>query len=228
MTPHISSNKEDIAKTVIMPGDPKRAKLIADTFLENPKLINDVRGMTAYTGYYKDKKVTVMPSGMGMPSMGIYAYELFTFYDVEKIIRVGTCGALRKDIKINNIILASSAWTSSNFAYSYAKESINEITSDSFFNSKIKEIAKNLDINILEGKICTSDLFYKEYKDEEETDALAVEMETFALFYLGKKLNKQTASILTVSDNIITKESLSPLERETKLKDAIEIALNSL
>lgn len=228
MTPHNEANKENIAKTVIMPGDPNRAKLIAEKYLTDIKLVNKVRGALAYTGYYNDKKVTIMSSGMGMPSIGIYSYELFKMYDVENIIRIGTCGALTKDIKVEEIILASEAYTLSSFSYQYDGVSKSIEKSSSILNARLKNSAKNLDINILEGRISTSDVFYTNYKDYNYNNSLAVEMESFALFYIANKLNKNASSILTVSDNLITQEKLTSDEREKNLNKAINIVLKSL
>lgn len=230
MTPHISAELGDIAKTVIMPGDPKRVELIAKTYLENIKLVNEVRGILAYTGYYKNKKVTVMASGMGMPSMGIYSYELFKFYEVENIIRVGTCGSLSEKINLQDIIIPNKAYTLSNFAYQYDGILKNCETSSENLYKKLIYSAKELDINILTGTISTSDIFYGNKKDENEqkNNCLAVEMETFALFYIAKKLQKEAGAILTVSDNLLTGEKLTTTQREENLSCAIKIVLESL
>ena len=230
MTPHINAKLGDIAKTVIMPGDPKRVELIAKTYLENIELVNEVRGILAYTGYYKNKKVTVMASGMGMPSMGIYSYELFKFYEVENIIRVGTCGSLSKEINLQDIIIPNKAYTLSNFSYQYDGILKNcEIPSENLYKKLIYS-AKGLDINILTGTISTSDIFYGKKKDENEqkNNCLAVEMETFALFYIAKKLQKEAGAILTVSDNLLTGEKLTTTQREENLSRAIKIVLESL
>ena len=230
MTPHINAKLGDIAKTVIMPGDPKRVELIAKTYLKNIELVNEVRGILAYTGYYKNKKVTVMASGMGMPSMGIYSYELFKFYEVENIIRVGTCGSLSKEINLQDIIIPNKAYTLSNFSYQYDGILKNcEIPSENLYKKLIYS-AKGLDINILTGTISTSDIFYGNKKDENEqkNNCLAVEMETFALFYIAKKLQKEAGAILTVSDNLLTGEKLTTTQREENLSRAIKIVLESL
>lgn len=230
MTPHNQAEKGQIAKNVIMPGDPKRAKFIAESYLDNPVLVNDVRGMYAYTGSYKGKEVTVMASGMGMPSIGIYSTELFKFYDVENIIRVGTCGALKEDIKVNDVLIAESSYTTSNYAHSLTGKDTRLINSSEELNKKIETIAKKLDITTKKVTINTSDIFYTEYIDKsiEENHCVAVEMETFALLYIAKHLNKKATSILTVSDSLITKEELTPEEREQSLKSAILLALESL
>lgn len=230
MTPHIEAKKGDIAKTVIMPGDPKRAKYIAENYLKDIKLVNEVRGMLAYTGTYNNKEVTIMASGMGMPSMGIYAYELYNFYEVEEIIRIGTCGALESDIKLKDIIVPTSAYTLSNFAYQHLGKNLTKEQSSRSLNEKLYESAKKLDIDVLSGTINTSDLFYNEYEDHnvKENSCLAVEMETFALFYIANYLEKKASSVLTVTDHLLTKEKLSPLEREKNLDNAIRIILESL
>ena len=230
MTPHNEAKLGEIAKTVIMPGDPNRVKFIADNFLENTKLVNQVRGILAYTGTYKGKEVTVMASGMGMPSMGIYATELFNVYDVDKIIRIGTCGALKADISVESIILAKEAYTTSNYAHSLTGTETNIISASTELNNKILEIAKKSNLDITLATVNTSDIFYTEYVDEtiEKNNCEVVEMETFALLFLADHFNKEATSILTVSDNLITKEELSAEERETKLHKAIVLALETL
>ncbi len=227
MTPHIEAKKEDIAKIVIMPGDPKRAKLIATKYLKDPRLVSEVRGILAYTGFYKDKQVTIMASGMGMPSMGIYSYELFKFYDVDNIIRIGTCGALQKDVCLNDIIIPNNALTLSNFSYQYDGINQNEEQPSKYLYESLTKSAKKLDFNILSGTINTSDIFYSETQNPLKS-VLAVEMETFALFYIAKKLNKNAGAVLTVTDHLIKNQRLSSLERENNLDKAITIVLESL
>lgn len=230
MTPHIEAKKGEIAKTVIMPGDPKRAKFIADNYLKDVKLVSSVRGILALTGTYKSKEVTIMASGMGMPSIGIYSYELYKFYEVEQIIRIGTCGALQNEVNIRDIIIPTEAYTSSNFAYQHSgKQKDKEYPSDDL-TKKLIETAKNLDINVLTGTINTSDLFYTEYEDQKvkENNPLAVEMETFALFYIANSLNKKASSVLTVTDHILKGQKLTSEEREQSLNDAIKIILETL
>ena len=230
MTPHNRAEKGDIAKTVVMPGDPKRVKYIAENYLDNPVLVNDVRGILTYTGKYKGKDVTVMASGMGMASIGIYVTELFKFYDVDKVIRIGTCGGLKEDVKVNDIILAEKAYTTSNYAHSLTGKNTNIIASSEEMNKKVEETAKRLDIKIKKATINTSDIFYREYFDKsiEENNCIAVEMETFGLLFIAKMFNKEAASVLTVSDNVVTGEQLSPEEREKSLKNAILLVLESL
>lgn len=230
MTPHIEAKKGEIAKTVIMPGDPKRAKFIADNYLKDVKLVSSVRGILALTGTYKNKEVTIMASGMGMPSIGIYSYELYKFYEVEQIIRIGTCGALQNEVNIRDIIIPTEAYTLSNFAYQYSGKSKNKEYPSGNLNKKLIETAKKLDISVLTGTINTSDLFYSEYEDQKvkENKPLAVEMETFALFYIANSLNKKASSVLTVTDHILKEQKLTSEEREQSLNDAIKIILETL
>lgn len=236
-TPHIESNKEDVAKTVLMPGDPLRAKYIADHFLTDVKIINKVRNMCAYTGYYNNKLVTVFPSGMGIPSMGIYAYELYNIYDVEEIIRIGTSGSNNKNLGLLDVILASSSYSLSNFPDLFDGDKINIIEADKELNKRIKEAALSNNINIEEGTIITSDVFdpyidFSKYIKRYPTniDFLAIEMEAFSLFYLAKKFNKKASCLLTIVDIIGQKneESLSSEDREKSLNDMIKIALDSI
>ena len=226
MTPHNEANKGDIAKTVLMPGDPNRAKFIADNFLEDVKLVNKVRGILAYTGTYKGKEVTVMASGMGMPSIGIYSYELYKFYDVENIIRIGTAGSYSKDLKIFDIVLVDEAYTKSTYAKIQGYES-DTIKSSEKINKIIKETS-NGDINI--GKVYSTDVFYTDEDINELTSkgCLCTEMESFALFYNAHKLGKNAACILTISDNLVTHVKVTPEEREKSLNKMIALALNSV
>ena len=230
MTPHIEAKKGEIAKTVIMPGDPKRAKFIADNYLDDVKLVSNVRSIPAFTGKYKDKEVTIMASGMGMPSIGIYSYELYKFYEVEEIIRIGTCGALKDEINLRDIVIPTEVYTLSNFSYQHSGISKNKEYPSNDLNQKLIETAKKLDINIMTGTINTSDLFYLEYYDPKtkENNCLAVEMETFGLFYIANFLNKKASSVLTITDKIKTNEKLTPDEREKSLEKAIKIILESL
>lgn len=230
MTPHINANDLDIKELVIMPGDPLRAKFIAEKYLTDCRLVNDVRLALAYTGKYNGKDVTVMASGMGMPSMGIYAYELFNNYNVKKIIRVGSCGALDENINIKDIIVAQSAYTSSNFAYQYNGKEQNLISASLSLNNNILEQAKSNNISIRVGTVNTSDLFYHEFNDEniKKNNCLATEMECFGLFYIASILKKDASAILTVSDNIVTKEEMTSKEREQTFDTAIKLALDTI
>ena len=235
-TAHIESKKEDIAKIVLMPGDPLRAKMIAEKYLDNARLVNSVRGMTAYTGFYKGKEVTVFPSGMGIPSMGIYSYELFKFYDVEKIIRIGTCGSNREDIKLLDVILADSSYSLSTFAKVFDNFSSNEIDASNVLNNRIIEIAEDMNVNLKVGKVITSDVFNPYVDSEEEyfnkypTDlnSIGSEMEAFALFFMAKKLNREASALLTVVDSIYDNRMVSSEDRQNSLDEMILLALNSI
>ena len=233
-TPHIELNdKSKIAKTVLMPGDPLRAKFIADTYLENVEKINTVRNMFGYTGTYKGKKVTVMGSGMGMPSIGIYSYELYNEYDVEKIIRVGSCGSYSKDINVYDVIIVNSAYSESSYAdvaFAY-KENVLDATID--LNEKLELAAKKLAIPYFKERIHSSDVFYRAVGDvlvdvRDKFNCVGVEMESFALFANAKHLNKKAACILTVSDSFITHEVTTAYERQTAFDNMMLIALESI
>ena len=235
-TPHIESKKEDIASVVLMPGDPLRAKYIAEKFLRDAKLINTVRNMFGYTGYYKDKRVTVFASGMGVPSIGIYSYELFKFYDVEKIIRIGTSGSFNKDIKVLDIVLSEGSFCKSYFDRLLDNNDIDYIEASKNLNELIINTANLNNIHIKCGKTITSDVFDLYCDDIEEfrknfensEDYLSVEMEAFGLFYVAKKLNKEASCLMTVVDSLYDKRSLTSEEREKSLDDMIELALNSI
>lgn len=229
MTPHIEAKLGEIAKTVLMPGDPLRAKHIADTYLEDVKLVNKVRNIYAYTGKYKGKEVTVMASGMGMPSIGIYSYELYKFYNVENIIRIGSAGAYTSDINLYDLVLAEDAYSLSSFAKIQGYDS-EFIKANEHLNNVIKESAKKLNKNIKVGVIHSTDVFYGNvdindlYKNKK---CLCVEMESFALFYNALKLNKKAACLLTISDNLITHEETTSEERQTAFGDMMEVALEA-
>lgn len=232
MTPHIHAEKEEIASSVIMPGDPLRAKFIAETYLTDVKQVSGVRGIYAYTGYYKEKKVTVMASGMGMPSIGIYSYELFKFYDVEEIIRVGSCGSYKEDLNLYDVILVTEAYSTSSFA-KVQNGSLDEIlTSNEELNLQVERAAKTLQVPLHKGRIYSSDVFYTEKsvfeKMRDEYDCLGVEMESFALFHNAHVLKKRATCILTVSDSFVKEEQTTPLEREKSFTKMIELALQSL
>ena len=206
MSTHIESNINDIAKTVLMPGDPKRCEYIAKKFLSNAKIINNVRGMTAYTGYYKSKQITVFPSGMGIPSMGIYSYELFKEYNVENIIRIGTMGSYT-NLQLKDIVLVENSITNSNYGrYLCNYQNIN-INSNAELNSEIELSAQELNLKINKGNIYSSDVFYEQNNNFQEKVAkysvLGVEMESFALLLNAKLLNKKETTLLMVSDIFI-------------------------
>ena len=229
MTPHIEAKKEDIAKTVLMPGDPLRAKYVAENFLDNYRLVNQVRGILAYTGTYKGKEVTVMASGMGMPSIGIYSYELYKFYDVENIIRIGTAGAYSSDINLFDIVISTEAYSESSFAKVNGYDS-NIMPATKTLNDKIVETANRLNSKYIFGRIHSTDVFYGNADINDlynNKNCVCVEMESFALFCNALKLNKRAACILTISDNLITKAETTPLERQTALNDMITLALES-
>ncbi len=228
-TPHIKCNKEDISNIVLMPGDPLRAKFIAETYLEDYKLVNSVRNMLAYTGYYKGKKITVFSSGMGMASMGIYCYELYKFFDVKYIIRIGSCGSNNKDIKLLDTILSTSSYTETNFSYTYSSIDVHEVESSNYLNN----IILNKDNTIKKGKTVCSMVFdaYMENRDEYNKrlpkDIIASEMEAFALFYIAKMLKKEATCLLTVSDSLYDDTKISSSDRQNNLKHMIEVALEA-
>ena len=232
-TPHIEVNDKDLfAKTVLMPGDPLRAEYIAKTYLTDVVKVNSVRNMFGFTGYYKGKKVTVMGSGMGMPSIGIYSYELFKFYDVDSIIRVGSCGAYTRDLNLYDVILVNEAYSDSSYAKVQNGYLENHIGGSTSLNFYLREAAENLGKSITIANIYSSDVFYKENDNYKELynkyGCLGVEMESFALFHNAKVLNKKAACILTVSDNLETKEETTSEERQNAFKDMIEITLESI
>lgn len=234
-TAHIESKLEDIAPVVLMPGDPLRAKYIAENFLEDAVLINQVRNMFGYTGLYKGKRVTVFASGMGIPSIGIYSYELFQFYNVEKIIRIGTCGSFHEDIKLLDVILSSGAYCKSHFDQLLDGVDIDFIQSSDDLNRKIMNASKVKGIDLKYGKTITSDVFdlYADSKEQfrenfPDMNFLSVEMEAFGLFYIAKKLGKEASCLMTVVDSLYDKRSLSSEERQTSLNQMIEIALDSI
>ena len=230
-TPHNEAIDSDIAKTVIMPGDPMRAKYIAENYLVNYKLVNKVRGMYAYTGYYKNKRITVMAHGMGNPSIGIYSYELFKFYDVDNIIRVGSAGALTDKIKLKSVLLAEKVYSKSNYAKIQNGSDDIVLSSSEILNDQIISTARENNINVLKSVVYCSDAFYNETEKPnilfDEYGCSAVEMESFALFHNARVLNKRATCILTISDNLVTKEKLSAMERQTGFDEMIKLALNS-
>lgn len=232
MSTHIEAKQNEIASIVIMPGDPLRAKFIAETYLKNPKLVNQVRGMYAYTGFYNQKRVTVMASGMGMPSMGIYAYELFTEYGVEQIIRVGSCGSHSKDLHLREVLLVEESFSDSSFAYVQNETKETSMYSNKELNETIKNYAKEHFIPLHVGKVYSTDVFYRAKPNAQDLyenhQCLAVEMESFALFHLANVLHKKATCLLTVSDNVITGDALPSIDRERSFKDMIELVLNSL
>lgn len=235
-TPHNEANIKDIAKTVIMPGDPLRAKYIAEKFLDDFKLVNKVRGMYAFTGYYNGKRVTIMASGMGMPSMGIYSYELFKFYDVDNIIRIGSCGAYKPELKLFDIILSNSAFSESNFAFTLNNDNCHIVESSKELNEKIKESALKNNIQITCGNTVCTDCFdvymtdVNKFLDRvpKEFNPISAEMEAFSLFYVAKMLNKNASCLMSVVDSKFIKEIATPEQRERNLDNMIKIALDSI
>lgn len=232
MTPHNEGRKKDFTDTVIMPGDPLRAKYIVENFFDDYELVTDVRNMYGYKGHYKGKEVSVMASGMGIPSMAIYAYELFKFYGVERIIRVGSCGSYKEDIKVRDLILVDKSVTDSSFAMAYANKNDYIVEGSTSLNLKILDTAKKNNINIRYGNIYSTEAFYTLTNSisprVEENDCLAAEMESFSLFYIAKSLGKEAATLLTVSDSKISDEKLTSEEREESLNEMIKLALESV
>ena len=230
-TPHNMANIGDIAKVVLMPGDPLRAKYIAETYLDDVVQFNNVRNMFSYTGTYKGKKVSVMGSGMGMPSIGIYSFELFSQYGVEAIIRIGSAGSYREDYEIYDVVLASGAYSESNYAKVLTGNEASITYPSAELNDLIKATAEELDLDLKEGVIHSSDIFYhidEAYKKGiEDNNCVAVEMESFALFENAKALNKKAACLLTISDSLVTHEETTAEERQTSFNKMITIALES-
>ena len=229
-TPHIESKEGDFASTVLMPGDPLRAKHIAENFLENVSTINKVRGMLAYTGTYKDKKISVMGSGMGMPSMGIYSFELFKFYNVDRIIRVGSCGAYSKDLNLYDVIIADQAWSESSFAKTLGVSVDDRLFASEELVSKLETEATKLGIDFVKACTHSSDVFYRQNFDDykrirDEEGCVVVEMEAFALFANAIATGKQAACIATVSDSLVTNQITTSDERQTAFTNMMKIAL---
>lgn len=234
-TPHNEANLGDFAKTVIMPGDPKRAEFIANNYLTDSKLINDVRGMKAYTGFYNNKKISVMASGMGIPSMGIYSYELYKYYDVDTIIRIGSCGNYSEELRLLDLILVDRTYTESNYALTLNNENTHIAKPSEEINLKIEETARNMNIKLKKGTTLCSECFDIYMTDKSkcferipnDIKVIGAEMEAFALFYNAKLLNKKAATILTVVDDEVHGDSATSQMREKALTDMIELALNT-
>ncbi|MEG0284160.1 MAG: purine-nucleoside phosphorylase [Erysipelotrichales bacterium] len=228
-TPHINPTGK-IAKTVLMPGDPLRAKYIADTFLEDVVQFNAVRGMLGYTGKYNGKEISVMGSGMGMPSIGIYSYELYDVYGVENIIRIGSAGAYVEDLKVFDVVIATDCWSESSYAQVQSGDNSEFMEASKELNDKAKEYADKLGIPYKEGRIHSSDVFYRQipgqYKDIiKEYGCGCVEMESFALFSNAKVLNKKATCLVTISDSFVSEEVTSAEERQTAFNEMMRIAL---
>lgn len=229
-TPHNEAKLGDIAKYVIMPGDPLRAEFIANTYLKDVVQFNNVRGMKGFTGTYNGKPVSVMGSGMGMPSMGIYSYELFNVYDVEKIVRVGSCGSATPELGLYTVILSEKSYSDSSYIEMMSGKIEKFAYPSTELNEKIKVVAKDLGIDIVVGTTSSGDVFYKESWDRQletikEHNIIGAEMEATALFHNAKVLGKKAACILTVSDNMATKEETTAEERQNAFTQMMEIAL---
>lgn len=233
-TPHNRAENGDFAKTVLMPGDPLRAKFIAETFLEHPRLVTDVRGMLGYTGTYQGRPVSVMGSGMGMPSIGIYSYELYTHYGVENIIRIGSAGSYTDKAKLFDVVLATGAYSESSYALTQNGDSEPMQKPDEQLNAALKASATAQGIPLIEGNIHSSDVFYREASDEkpaywerlrDEKGCVAVEMESFALFHNAKVLGKRAACLLTISDSFVSPEITTAEQRQTSFTAMMKVAL---
>ncbi len=237
-TPHIDAKPEDFAKTVLMPGDPLRSKFIAENFLENAKLVNNVRGIQGYTGEYKGKKVSVMASGMGMPSIGIYSYELFNFFDVDNIIRVGSAGGLSEKVKIRDIVIAQGACTNSSYPQSFGINGTIAPIADYNLLETCVNAARKMNLKFEVGNVLSSDVFYNDdvtYLQKEQQSsmqfakmgALAVEMEAAALYLNAARANKHALALFTVSDHLLTGEATTAIERQTSFTDMMKLALET-
>ncbi len=227
-TPHNSAVKGDFAKTVLMPGDPLRAKLIAETYLDDARLVNNVRGIQGYTGFYKGKRVSVMGSGMGMPSIGIYSHELFTLYDVDNIIRVGSAGAIHKDLPLRSIVLGQGACTNSNFASQFRLPGqFAPIASYKLLRAAADE-AERMGLNYMIGNLFSSDTFYDDagsLADWDKMGVLAVEMESAALYMNAARFGKNALCICTISDRPLLNEGCTAQERQETFTQMMELAL---
>ncbi len=236
-TPHINAEPKDFAKTVLMPGDPLRAKFIAENFLTDAKLVNNVRGINGYTGLFNGKPVSVMASGMGMPSIGIYSYELYKFFGVENIIRVGSAGAMNEKVKVRDIVFGMGASTNSNFAHQYRLPGNFAPICSFEILKKSTQIAEEMGLNFHVGNLLSSDTFYNDEEnisDDLKSSALygkmgvlAVEMEAAALYMNAARLGKNALAICTISDHILTGESLSAELRQNSFTDMMELALKT-
>lgn len=228
-TPHIAAKKGDFAQTVLMPGDPLRAKFIAENFLDKTRLVNNLRGIQGYTGYYKNKRVSVMASGMGQPSIGIYSYELFNFYDVENIIRVGSCGCFDKDLHVRDLILAMGACTNGNYAAQYNLPGTFCPIADFGLLKKAASECEKKTLNYKVGNVLSSDMFYDDADSGmlwTKMGVLGVEMEAAALYMNAARAGKKALAVLSVSDSFVHKEeNLSGDEREKSFTDMMKVAL---
>ena len=230
-TPHISAQMGDFADTVLMPGDPLRSKFIAENFLEDAVLVNNVRGVQGYTGTYKGKRVSVMASGMGMPAIGIYAHELFNFYDVKNIIRVGTAGGVTTDVKVRDVVMGQAAVTNSNWAAQYGCGDVTIPAIASFeLLKKAEAAAKEIGVEPNIGLIFSSDVFYAEntnYDKLRDMGVMATEMESAALYMEAMRAGKNALCICTISDHLVTGEVTTPEERQNTFTTMMKIALET-
>ncbi|MDO5755297.1 MAG: purine-nucleoside phosphorylase [Tissierellia bacterium] len=228
-TPHIEASKGDIAKTVLMPGDPLRAKFIAETYLDDVKQFNAVRNMFGYTGTYQGKEISVMGSGMGIPSIGIYSYELITKYGVENIIRIGSAGAYSPDLKLYDVVIGMGACTDSNFAHQYDLEGTYSAICSYDLLKKATDAAEKLGTEVHVGNIFSADVFYnknsEEWKKWMDMGVLAVEMETYGLYCTAAATGANALTLLTISDSFHSEEKTTPEERQTSFTKMMEIAL---
>ena len=228
-TPHIQAKKDDFAPTVLMPGDPKRAKFISDTYLENALLVNDVRGVQGYTGQYRGKRVSVMASGMGMPSMGIYSYELFNFYGVEQIIRVGSAGMISQKLRLRDVVAGMSAYSNSLYGAQFGFKGNLAPCADFGLLQRAVTAADRLGVPLQIGPVYSSDIFYDQTSPMDALEALgvlAVEMESYALYLNAAHAGKKALCLLTISDNPKTGEGLDSLQRQETFTQMMEIALD--
>lgn len=230
-TAHNEANIGEIAKIVIMPGDPLRAKMIAETYLEDYKLVNQVRNMYAYTGTYKGKELTVMASGMGMPSIGIYSYELFHDYGVEKIIRVGTAGSYVRDLNLFDVLLVNQSYTDSSYGLVQNGDTTQILEASHVLNRAIQKKAEETHTPLTIGNVYCSDVFYKENDNFKEIyqkyGCISCEMESFALFHNAKILGKEAACVLTISNSFVTNEETTSEQRQNAFTAMIELVLNA-
>ncbi len=229
-TPHNAASMGDFAKTVLMPGDPLRAKFIADTFLDNAKLVNNVRGIQGYTGTYRDTPVSVMASGMGMPSIGIYSHELYSQYGVENILRIGSAGAISKKLKLRDVVAAQGACTNSNFAHQYELPGLFAPIADFTLLETAVAVAREMGVEMPVGNLLSSDTFYDASNSTmkwAEMGVLAVEMEAAALYMTAAKLGKRALAICSISDSIVTGEALPASDRQTTFTTMMKIALET-
>lgn len=230
MTPHINAKDGAFAKTVLMPGDPLRAKLLAETFLEDAELVTNVRNILGYTGKYKGVPVSVMASGMGMPSIGIYSWELYTHYGVENIIRIGSAGSYSKDLDLLDVALADFAYSDSSYAKVMSGIEDHIIYPSKALNDKILDVAKKVDAECKLCHVYSSDVFYSPESFEnisKRTDCQCVEMESFALFHNANVLGKNAACLLTISDSFVSKKELSSEDRQNGFKQMMKVALEA-